>query len=117
MPTGRRHPEWLLVKADGRSRFIRIRDIDWIESQKNDVLLHVGSAEFLYHLSTSGIESKLDSSRFLRIHRSTIVNVERIKDLYPLFNGDYGVTLKDGTALTLSSTYRRRLSAFRDGML
>jgi len=117
MPTGRRHPEWLLVKADGRSRFIRIRDIDWIESQKNDVLLHVGSAEFLYHLSTSGIESKLDPARFLRIHRSTIVNVERIKDLYPLFNGDYGVTLKDGTALTLSSTYRRRLSAFRDGML
>jgi two-component system LytT family response regulator len=117
MPSGRRHPEWLLVKSDGRSRFIRIRDIDWIESQKNDVLLHVGSAEFLYHLSTSGIEAKLDSARFLRIHRSTIVNVERIKDLYPLFNGDYGVTLKDGTTLTLSSTYRKRLSAFRDGML
>jgi two-component system, LytTR family, response regulator len=117
LPTGRRHPEWLLVKSDGRSRFIRIRDIDWIESQKNDVLLHVGSSEFLYHLSTSGIEAKLDPARFLRIHRSTIVNVERIKDLYPLFNGDYGVTLKDGTTLTLSSTYRRRLSAFRDGML
>ena len=45
------------------------------------------------------------------------MNVERIKDLYPLFNGDYGVTLKDGTTLTLSSTYRKRLSAFRDGML
>ena len=107
----------VFAESDGRSRFIRIRDIDWIESQKNDVLLHVGSAEFLYHLSTSGIEAKLDSARFLRIHRSTIVNVERIKDLYPLFNGDYGVTLKDGTTLTLSSTYRKRLSAFRDGML
>lgn len=117
LPSGRRYPEWLLVKSDGRSRFIRIRDVDWIESQKNDVLLHAGSSEFLYHLSTSGIEAKLDPSRFLRIHRSTIVNVERIKDLYPLFNGDYGVTLKDGTNLTLSSTYRRRLSAFRDGML
>jgi two-component system LytT family response regulator len=116
LPSGRRHPEWLLVKTDGRSRFVRIRDIDWIESQKNDVLLHVGPSEFLYHLSTSGIEAKLDPSRFLRIHRSTIVNVERIKDLYPLFNGDYGVTLKDGTTLTLSSTYRRRLAAFRDGM-
>ncbi len=113
----RRHPEWLLVKTDGRSRFIRIRDIDWIESQKNDVLLHVGPASFLYHLSTSGIEAKLDSVRFMRIHRSTIVNLERIRDLYPLFNGDYGVTLKDGTTLTMSSTYRRRLAAFRDGMI
>ncbi|MEP6770051.1 MAG: LytTR family DNA-binding domain-containing protein [Acidobacteriota bacterium] len=116
-PSGRRFPEWLLVKSDGRSRFVRVRDIDWIESQKNDVLLHVGAAESLYHLSTSGIEAKLDPSRFLRIHRSTIVSVDRIKDLYPLFNGDYGVTLKDGTTLTMSSTYRRRLAAFRDGML
>jgi two-component system LytT family response regulator len=114
---GRRFPEWLLVKSEGRSRFLRVRDIDWIESQKNDVVLHVGPAAHLYHLSTSGIEARLDPARFLRIHRSTIVNIERIKDLYPLFNGDYGVTLKDGTTLTMSSTYRRRLSAFRDGMI
>ena len=59
----------------------------------------------------------LDTNTFKQIHRSTIVNIERIKDLYPLFNGDYGVTLKDGTTLTMSSTYRRRLSAFRDGMI
>ena len=81
------------------------------------MLLHVGPGSYLYHLSTSGIEARLDPSRFLRIHRSTIVNLERIRDLYPLFNGDYGVTLKDGTTLTMSSTYRRRLSAFRDGMI
>lgn len=117
LPAGRHWPEWLLVKSDGRSRFLRVRDIDWIESQKNDVVLHVGQVEHLYHLSTSGIEARLDPARFLRIHRSTIVNIERIKDLYPLFNGDYGVTLKDGTTLTMSSTYRRRLSAFRDGMI
>lgn len=116
-PSPRRFPEWLLVKSDGRSRFLRVREIDWIESQKNDVVLHVGTAGYLYHLSTSGIEAKLDPSRFLRIHRSTIVAVDRIKDLYPLFNGDYGVTLKDGTALTMSSTYRRRLAAFRDGFI
>jgi two-component system LytT family response regulator len=115
--SGRRWPEWLLVKSEGRSRFVRVRDIDWIESQKNDVVLHVGPTEHMYHLSTSGIEARLDPARFLRIHRSTIVNIERIKDLYPLFNGDYGVTLKDGTTLTMSSTYRRRLSAFRDGMI
>ncbi len=117
VPSVRRFPEWLLVKSEGRSRFLRVREIDWIESQKNDVVLHVGTAGYLYHLSTSGIEAKLDPSRFLRIHRSTIVAVDRIKDLYPLFNGDYGVTLKDGTTLTMSSTYRRRLAAFRDGFL
>ncbi|MEP7133170.1 MAG: LytTR family DNA-binding domain-containing protein [Acidobacteriota bacterium] len=116
-PPARRFPEWLLVKSEGRSRFLRVREIDWIESQKNDVVLHVGTTGYLYHLSTSGIEAKLDPSRFLRIHRSSIVAVDRIKDLYPLFNGDYGVTLKDGTTLTMSSTYRRRLAAFRDGFL
>lgn len=116
-PAPRRWPEWLLVKSEGRSRFVRVRDIDWIESQKNDVVLHVGPAEYLYHLSTSGIEARLDPSRFLRIHRSHIVHIERIKDLYPLFNGDYGVTLKDGTTLTMSSTFRRRLPAFREGMI
>jgi len=115
--TGRKYPEWLLVKTEGRSRFLRVREIDWIESQKNDVAIHAGTAEYVYHLSTAGIEARLDPAKFLRIHRSTIVNVERIKDLYPLFNGDYGVTLKDGTTLTMSSTYRRRLAAFRDGML
>lgn len=116
-PSPKQYPEWLLVKSDGRSRFLRVRDIEWIESQKNDVVLHVGTAGYLYHLSTSGIEAKLDPSRFLRIHRSTIVAVDRIRDLYPLFNGDYGVTLKDGNTLTMSSTYRRRLAAFRDGFI
>jgi two-component system, LytTR family, response regulator len=111
----RRYPDWFLIKSNGRSHFIRVRDIDWIESKRNNVLLHVGTASHLYHDTTGGIESKLDPARFLRVHRSTIVNIERIKDLHPWFNGDYAVTLKDGTKLTLSNSYKQKLKAFRRG--
>ncbi len=109
----RAHPEWLLIKKDDRSVFLKVGDIDWIESSRNNVRLHVGKDVYLYHETTAGIESKLDPKKFFRIHRSTIVNIEKIKEMHPWFNGDYAVTLKDGTKLTLSSTYRDRLKEFR----
>ena len=82
---------------------MRVRDIDWVESKRNNVLLHVGTAAYIYHDTTSGIAGKLDPARFLRIHRSTIVNIDRIKELSPLLNGDYAVTLKSGVQLTMKS--------------
>jgi len=109
----RAYPEWLLIKRDDRSVFLKVADIDWIESSRNNVRLHVGKEIYLYHETTSGIESKLDPKKFFRIHRSTIVNIEKIREMHPWFNGDYAVTLKDGTKLTLSSTYRERLKEFR----
>jgi two-component system LytT family response regulator len=109
----RAYPEWLLIKREDRSVFLKIADIDWIESSRNNVRLHVGKEVYLYHETTSGIESKLDPKKFFRIHRSTIVNIEKIREMHPWFNGDYAVTLKDGTKLTLSSTYRERLKEFR----
>ena len=109
----RAYPEWLLIKKDDRSVFLRVADIDWIESSRNNVRLHVGKDVYLFHETTTGIESKLDPKQFFRIHRSTIVNIERIKEMHPWFNGDYAVTLKDGSKLTLSSTYRERLKEFR----
>ena len=109
----RAYPEWLLIKKEDRSVFLRVADIDWIESSRNNVRLHVGKEIYLFHETTAGIESKLDPKRFFRIHRSTIVNIEKIKEMHPWFNGDYAVTLKDGTKLTLSSTYRERLKEFR----
>jgi two-component system LytT family response regulator len=109
----RAYPEWLLIKKDDRSVFLRVADIDWIESSRNNVRLHVGKEIYVYHETTSGIEAKLDPKKFFRIHRSTIVNIEKIKEMHPWFNGDYAVTLKDGTRLTLSSTYRERLKEFR----
>ena len=109
----RAFPEWLLIKKEERSVFLRVSDIDWIESSRNNVRLHVGKEVYLYHETTAGIESKLDPRKFFRIHRSTIVHIEKIKEMHPWFNGDYAVTLKDGTRLTLSSTYRERLKDFR----
>ena len=109
----RAYPEWLLIKKEERSVFLRVADIDWIESARNNVRLHVGKEIYVYHETTSGIEARLDPRHFFRIHRSTIVNIERIREMHPWFNGDYAVTLKDGTRLTLSSTYRDRLKDFR----
>ncbi len=113
----RRYPEWLLVKHEGRTLFVRVQDIDWIESSRNNVVLHAGTAKHVYHETTSGLAARLDPARFLRIHRSTIVNIERIKELHPWFNGDYRVVLKDGTKLTLSSTHKQKLKAFRRGWI
>lgn len=109
----RTYPEWLLIKKDERSVFLRVADIDWIESSRNNVRLHVGKEVSVFHETTTGIEARLDPKHFFRIHRSTIVNIERIREMHPWFNGDYAVTLKDGTRLTLSSTYRERLKDFR----
>ena len=109
----RAYPEWLLIKKDDRSVFLRVADIDWIESARNNVRLHVSKEIFVYHETTNGIEARLDPRSFFRIHRSTIVNIDRIREMHPWFNGDYAVTLKDGSRLTLSSTYRERLKDFR----
>jgi two-component system LytT family response regulator len=109
----RTYPEWLLIKKDERSVFLRVADIDWIESSRNNVRLHVGKDVSVFHETTTGIEARLDPKHFFRIHRSTIVNIDRIREMHPWFNGDYAVTLKDGTRLTLSSTYRERLKDFR----
>lgn len=106
-------PVWLLVREEGRSFFLKVADIDWVEAARNNVVLHVGRASHTYHDTMQGLEAKLDRRRFLRIHRSTIVNIERVKELEPWFNGDYVVTLRDGTKLTLSATYRSALRSFR----
>ena len=109
----RSFPEWVLLKAEGKNVFVKVRDIDWIESSRNNVRIHVGATIYLLHETTSAIASRLDPRKFLRIHRSSIVNIERIKELHPWFNGDYAVVLRDGTQLTLSSSYRDRLKEFR----
>ena len=109
----RSYPDWVLLKADGKNVFVKVKDIDWIESSRNNVRIHVGPAVYLLHETTSAIAQRLDPKKFLRIHRSSIVNIERIKELHPWFNGDYAVILRDGTRLTLSASYRDRLREFR----
>src|SRR5262249_38332412 len=101
--------ERLVVKSAGRVFFLRVDEIDWIEAAGNYVRLDVGKDTHLLHDTMSSLEGRLDSKKFLRIHRSTMVNIERIQELQPLFHGDYVVILRDGTQLNLSRGYRQRL--------
>jgi two-component system, LytTR family, response regulator len=99
----------LVVKSGGRVFFLRTDEIDWIEAAGNYVRLHLGEESHLFRETMNGMESRLDSRRFVRIHRSRIVNTERIKELQPWFNGEYVVILRNGTRLTLSRGYREKL--------
>ena len=99
----------IVVRAGGRVLFLRVDELDWIEAAGNYVRLHSGAEEYLYRETLSRMEAALDPARFARIHRSSIVNLERIKELHPLFRGDYTVVLRDGRELTLSKAYRERM--------
>jgi two-component system LytT family response regulator len=100
----------LLVHRGAAIRIIKSSDIEWIESAGNYVRLHVGSEAYLHRKTMQHMEETLDSKKFVRIHRRSIVNVDRIRELRPLFKGSYTVVLEDGTELTLSPVYRGRLS-------
>lgn len=97
------------VKSKGRMRLVRVEQIDWFESAGNYVRLHVGSERFLLRQTMNGLEQKLDPTQFVRIHRTTIVNVRRIRDTRSTSHGDHIVVLQDGTELLLSRVYRERL--------
>ncbi|MGH9601532.1 MAG: LytR/AlgR family response regulator transcription factor, partial [Terriglobales bacterium] len=105
----------LVVKSGGRVYFLKADEIDWVEAAGNYVRLHVSKDSHLLRETMNGIETKLDIRRFMRIHRSTIVNLERIKELQPWFHGDYVVLLRDGTRLTLSRGYREKLQQVLGG--
>lgn len=101
----------LLVKSGSRSVLVRVRDVDWFESAGNYIRVHVAGERHLLRETMSGLEAKLNPREFLRIHRSTIVNVDRIRDLEPYFHGDYLLRLHGGQQLTLSRTYRDRVQS------
>jgi two-component system, LytTR family, response regulator len=99
----------IVVKSGGRLFFLRMDEIDWIEAAGNYVRIHVGKDAHLLRETMNTIEGRLDQKMFMRIHRSRIVNMERVKELHPWFNGDYAVILRDGTKLMLSRGYREKL--------
>jgi two-component system LytT family response regulator len=101
--------ERLMVKTAGRVFFLRTDEIDWIEAEGNYVRLHVGREAHLLRETMNRLASRLDPEKFLRIHRSTLVHIERIKELQPMFGGEYTVVLRDGTQLTLSRSHRDKL--------
>lgn len=98
----------IAVKGDGRVVFVKTSDVDWIEAADNYVSLHVGKESHLLRETMTALEARLPK-QFLRISRSTMVNTERIKELQPLFHGEYTVILRDGTKLTLSRSHRDKL--------
>ncbi|QSQ22447.1 response regulator transcription factor [Pyxidicoccus parkwayensis] len=102
-------PERLVVKTGAQTLLVPVEDIDWVESAGNYVTLHVGREEHLLRETMAELEARLGSRRFARIHRSALVNVDRIHSLSPTLSGDHRLVLRDGQELTLSRTYRARL--------
>src|ERR1043166_6398944 len=99
----------LAVKSGGRIRIVRTADIAWIESAHNYVEIHEDKQSHLLRDTISSIEQKLPADKFVRISRSTIVNIEKVKELEPHFYGEYTLTLHNGKRLTLSRRYRSKL--------
>src|SRR5690606_12604762 len=102
--------ERILVRDGERSVLLDVTRIDWIEAERNHVRLHVGEASHLVRGTITALEGRLDPARFLRIHRSRIVNVERIREIHPWSHGDQLIVLRDGTELIMSRRYRDRLA-------
>jgi two-component system LytT family response regulator len=99
-------PQRIVIKADGEIVCLRPNEIDWAESAGNYVCLHVGANTHILRETITSLESRLGERQFLRVHRSTLVNVDRIKTLRPSLYGDYAILLRDGTKLTLSRGFR-----------
>src|SRR5947207_10200968 len=106
-----RKPDRIVFKQNGRVIFLRTETIDWVEADGNYVRLHAGSESHYFRDTLASIEAQLAPEKFLRISRSIIVNLDRVKELQPLFYGDYVVILHNGSRLNMTRNYRDRLEA------
>ena len=104
------------VRLHNRTQFLRVIDVDWIEAAANYVRLHIRKESFLFRGSLAALEQRLDPRQFVRIHRSTIVNIDRIVELQPSFHREQIVILADGTELRLSDSFKARLGALVHGL-
>jgi two-component system LytT family response regulator len=107
----RQAPRRIAIRKNGRVIFVTIEEIDWIEAADNYVCLHCGGETHVLRETIREMEARLDPARFVRVHRSAIVNIDRIKELQPWFRGDYRVILRDGTQLTLTKNHREKLDS------
>ena len=108
---GARQPNRLAIKTDGKTVFVTTDDVDYIEAAGNYVRVHAAGTSYMVRERLSRMEDALPPGRFARIHKSTIVNVLRVKEMRPLFNGDQTLQLRGGKELTLSRTYRAKFLA------
>ena len=109
LASDRKYLARLPVRADDRLLVIDLDDVDWIGAADNYVTLHVGAREYVVRDTMGRLERELDPARFVRIHRSTIVRMDRIRELLPDFHGDFTIVLKSGARLTLSRRHRANL--------
>jgi two-component system, LytTR family, response regulator len=110
VPAGaERRLDRLVVKSAGTTRFIRVVDIDWIEAAGVYVTLHVGGKELLYRAALNDLAERLDPRRFVRVHRSALVNIESILQLEPMSHGEFEAVIKNGSRTRVSRTYRALL--------
>lgn len=107
--TERKYIKRIPIKSANGTILLAVEDVDWINAAGHYVELHAGSDTHLVRQQITLLEQKLDPEKFTRIHRSSIVNIDRIKSLHPLFNGDHLIILRDGTELNLSRTYHEKL--------
>lgn len=108
--------ERLVIKNNGRIFFLKTEEIDWISAEGNYVNLHVKKDSHLLRETISSLEAQLDPQKFARIHRSQIVNIDRIRELRHWSHGEYQVILHDGVELMLSRSYREKLHGLLGGM-
>ena len=105
------YPNRLVVKSRESTFFIRVDEIDWVGTAANYLELHAGKETFMMRETMGQLEMMLDPSRFVRVHRSYLVNVDRVREMKPVFNKDQVLTLCDGTQVTVSRTYYDKLLA------
>jgi len=110
-PAPRGYLERLVVKSGGRVTLLQVGEIEWIDADGDYARIHVGKAWHLLRETMKRLEQQLDPARFVRIHRSTIVNLEKVKELQPFYRGEYVVVLHNGVTLKLSRGYRANLEA------
>ncbi len=101
----------ILVKSSGEIFFLKADEIDWIEAEGDYMKFHVAGKTHLMRETMARLEARLNPKQFIRIHRSTIVNADRLRKLSPSFAGEYAVILQDGTKLKLSRGYHERIAA------
>ena len=105
-------PERFTVRKRGGSEVVvEMADIDWIEASGNYAILHVGSETFEIRSSLTRLESELDPKRFVRVHKSHVVNIARVAEVTPWVSGDWRIRLQDGAEVNLSRRYRQRFEA------
>lgn len=111
MASPRKYLKRLAVRSAGKTLFVEVEDVDWIEAAENYVQLHAGRAGHLLHVTMNTLEKSLDPEIFLRIHRSVMVNVKRIRELQPALHGEYVITLQNGVRLQSGRMYNEKLRA------